>query len=158
MQRSIHIADAGSAVFSRRAGLRNAGAVMHVGGYGTVARFGCTPCTNSHKGFSAGRHVPTGANCQASNCLTEVATRFGEGSIQMIVFTRTASIAPGKAGAAAAFAHQVAAYLKSSVGVEIEVLMPVGGNPYRITWTGRYQNLGEFEEKNLKMLADQKYI
>jgi len=36
--------------------------------------------------------------------------------------------------------------------------MPIGGNPYRITWTSRYQNLGELEEKNLKMLADQKYI
>ena len=99
-----------------------------------------------------------GASCQLSNWLTEHATRIGEGSIQMIVFTRTASIAPGKAGAAAAFAHQVAAYLKSSLGIDVEVLMPVGGNPYRITWSSRYQSLGELEEKNLKMLADQKYI
>ncbi len=76
----------------------------------------------------------------------------------MIVFTRTASIAPGKTVGAIGFAHQVAAYLKASAGIELEVLMPIGGNPNRITWSGRYPNLAEFEERQLKMAADEKYM
>jgi len=76
----------------------------------------------------------------------------------MIAFTRTASIAPGKAADALGYARQVAAYIKSSVGTDFEVLMPIGGNPNRITWAGRYQNLAEFEERQMKMSTDEKYM
>ncbi|MFZ4480287.1 MAG: hypothetical protein ACOYNZ_10405 [Rhodoferax sp.] len=76
----------------------------------------------------------------------------------MIVFTRTVSIAPGKASSAVGYAHQIAAYIKTSVGTELEVLLPIGGNPNRITWSGRYTNLAEFEESQSKMAADERYM
>jgi len=76
----------------------------------------------------------------------------------MIVFTRTASIAPGKNIAAIGFAHQIAAYLKTSFGNDWEVLTPIGGNPNRITWSSRAKNLAEFEERQLKLASDQKYM
>ena len=76
----------------------------------------------------------------------------------MIVFTRTISIAPGKNVAAIGLAHQIAAYLKTLLGTDVEVLTPIGGNPFRITWSSRYPNLAEFEVKTAKMVADQKYM
>jgi hypothetical protein len=51
----------------------------------------------------------------------------------MITITRTASIAPGKSGNAVAFGHQIAKYLKEKYGATLEVLMPIGGSPLRIT-------------------------
>ena len=76
----------------------------------------------------------------------------------MIAFSRTASIAPGKTAAAIGYAHQIAAYIKTTMGTDLEVLMPIGGNPNRITWSARYQNLAEFEERQMKMAADEKYM
>ena len=76
----------------------------------------------------------------------------------MIVFTRTASIAPGKNVAAIGVALQIAAYLKALFGNEWEVLTPIDGNPFRITWSSRAKNLAEFEERQLKLAADQKYM
>ena len=76
----------------------------------------------------------------------------------MIVATRTISIAPGKNVAAIGLAHQIAAYLKTLLGTDVEVLTPIGGNPFRITWSSRYPNLAEFEVKQAKMVADQKYM
>lgn len=75
----------------------------------------------------------------------------------MIAFVRTASIAPGKTAGAIAFAHEIAAYMKSSYGVDLEVLLPVGGNPSRIAWSTRYENLAALDAVNTKTLADKKY-
>ena len=44
----------------------------------------------------------------------------------MIAFVRTANIAPGKTAAAIGFAHEIAGHAKSSYGVELEVLRPIG--------------------------------
>jgi hypothetical protein len=75
----------------------------------------------------------------------------------MIAFTRTASIAPGKTATAIGYAHQIAAYVKTTLGTELEVLIPIGGNPNRITWSGRYPSLADFEEQQLKLTCDEKY-
>jgi hypothetical protein len=75
----------------------------------------------------------------------------------MIVFTRTASIAPGKTTAAIGYAHQLAAYIKTTLGTELDVLMPVGGNPNRITWSGRYPSLADLDERQSKLASDEKY-
>lgn len=50
----------------------------------------------------------------------------------MLVFSRGAAIAPGKTGSAITSAHEISAYLKTTCGIELEVLMPIGGNPNRI--------------------------
>jgi hypothetical protein len=76
----------------------------------------------------------------------------------MIAFNRTASIAPGKMGAAMAFAHEIATYLKTAHGIDLEVMIPIGGNPNRIGWTTRYQDLAALDVMNTKMLTDKKYM
>lgn len=76
----------------------------------------------------------------------------------MIAFYRQAAIAPGKLGSAIAFAREVAAYLKDRHKIDLAIAMPVGGNPNRIGWSARYENLGEFETKMSGLTADPKYM
>jgi hypothetical protein len=75
----------------------------------------------------------------------------------MISFVRVAGVAPGKTAAAIEFAHEVAAYMKSAYGVDLEVLRPVGGNPQRIAWSARYKDLAALEAVSQKSLVDKKY-
>lgn len=75
----------------------------------------------------------------------------------MITFVRTAGIAPGKTGAALTFAKEIAAYMKGSYGVELEVLRPIGGNPQRVAWATRYPNLAALETVNNKLVTDARY-
>lgn len=76
----------------------------------------------------------------------------------MIAFYRTAAIASGKVGGAVAFAHEIAAYIKDRHGVDVAVAMPVGGNPNRIGWSARYENLADYEKRMSAMTADPKYM
>ena len=76
----------------------------------------------------------------------------------MIAFNRTAAIAPGKTAAAVGFAHEIASYMKRAYDVKLEVLMPIGGNPQRITWSARYQDLAALDAVNSKILADKEYM
>jgi hypothetical protein len=50
----------------------------------------------------------------------------------MIYFHRSASIAPGKALAAMSFAREIAGYIKGTTGLDVEIGMPIGGNPNKI--------------------------
>lgn len=75
----------------------------------------------------------------------------------MIAFVRVACVRPGQQGAAMAFAKEISAFLKSSYHLDVEVLRPVGGNPYRIAWSARYADLAAMETITTKMLADPKY-
>jgi len=76
----------------------------------------------------------------------------------MIHMTRTASIAPGKAPAAHAFAQKVASHWKTEWDRTIEVRRPIGGNPSRIAWVSQYKDLAEYETFMVKSLADPKYM
>jgi len=76
----------------------------------------------------------------------------------MIAITRTASIASGKTSGAMAYSHQIAKYIKEKHGTTLEVLMPIGGNPARIAWHARYENLGQWETLTAKLLADKEYM
>ena len=75
----------------------------------------------------------------------------------MIAFVRTAGIAPGKTGAMMAFAKEMSTYIKSHFGVELTVLTPIGGNPQRIAWSSRYQDLAAVQVLFNKMAADKGY-
>jgi hypothetical protein len=75
----------------------------------------------------------------------------------MIAFVRTAGVAPGKTGAAIGFAHEVSAHMKSTYGVELEVLRPIGGNPQRIAWSTRYKDMAALEAVSNKLLGDKHY-
>jgi hypothetical protein len=76
----------------------------------------------------------------------------------MIVFARSANIAGGKIGSAVAFAHEIASYVKDKHGLELEVLMPIGGNPNRIAWSSRYNSLADLEAMTANLLGDQDYL
>ena len=75
----------------------------------------------------------------------------------MIRFVRTASIAPGKVADALAFAKEISTFISKQYGVQLQVMMPVGGNPHRIAWRAEYANLGVMEEFQAKTMADPKY-
>jgi len=75
----------------------------------------------------------------------------------MIAFFRTAGIAPGKNANMLAFSNEIVAYIKEAHKFDVEVLLPVGGNPQRIGWTSRHKDLATFDELSLKLVADQKY-
>jgi hypothetical protein len=76
----------------------------------------------------------------------------------MITFTRTAAIAPGKAAAAAAFAQKVVDFYTSNYDIRVDVLRPIGGNPNRIAWRVRYDDLAALEANQLRSQADAKYM
>jgi hypothetical protein len=75
----------------------------------------------------------------------------------MIAFIRTAAIAPGKTAGAIGFAHEISAYMKNAYDIELEVLVPIGGNPQRIAWSTRYKDLAALDTVNGKILADKQY-
>ena len=76
----------------------------------------------------------------------------------MIAFVRQASIAAGKTASAIGFAIEIAAFLKKQFDIDVEVMMPVGGNPQRVAWATRYKDLGTLEATTSKMLADPAYM
>jgi hypothetical protein len=76
----------------------------------------------------------------------------------MITFMRSAVIAPGMAGDAIAFANQVAKHFEEKYGTTLELLIPVGGNPNRIAWQARFENLAQWEAIASKLIADADYM
>jgi hypothetical protein len=75
----------------------------------------------------------------------------------MITLNRTASIAPGKTGDALAFSQQIVRHIKEKYGTTAEVLMPIGGNPQRIAWQVRYENLTQYEALATKLMTGKEY-
>jgi hypothetical protein len=75
----------------------------------------------------------------------------------MIAFYRNAAIAPGKVGSAIAFAMQIVAYVKDKHGVDLSLAMPMAGNPNRIGWAARYENLAAYETKMTAIHSDAHY-
>ena len=55
------------------------------------------------------------------------------------------------------FAKEIAAYLKASHHLDLEVLRPVGGNPQRIAWSGHYADMAAMETTTTQVLADPQY-
>ena len=76
----------------------------------------------------------------------------------MIAFTRTALIAPGRFAEAMNFAQTVNAHIKEHYGQTLELLLPVGGNPNRIAWHGRFESLAQWEAMMGKLMRDQTYL
>ncbi|WP_431274558.1 hypothetical protein ACQ858_21530 [Variovorax ureilyticus] len=75
----------------------------------------------------------------------------------MITFFRSAGIAPGKNASMLAFSKEIVAHIKATYGFDVEVLVPVGGNPQRIGWTSRHKDLATYDEISQRMFADQKF-
>jgi hypothetical protein len=76
----------------------------------------------------------------------------------MLYFSRTASIAPGKASEAIAFGHLIAKYIKETYGTDLVVLVPIGGDPNRISWHTHYNSLADFEAITTNLMTDKLYM
>ena len=76
----------------------------------------------------------------------------------MITFVRTWTVAPGKAHEAMTFAHEVAKMVEAKVGIKVNVMRPIGGNPSRIGWVASYDNLAAFKSATMKLLSDAGYM
>ncbi len=75
----------------------------------------------------------------------------------MITLHRSASIVPGHIGSAIAFAREVSAAIKAKTGVEVAVALPVAGNPNRIGWTARFEDLAHYGSTMDRLRADPQY-
>jgi hypothetical protein len=75
----------------------------------------------------------------------------------MILFARTASIAPGKNAEAMTFAQEICGYVKEVVGVDVALYTPIGGNPLRIGWLADYDNLQALDDAFEKLAGDSGY-
>ena len=76
----------------------------------------------------------------------------------MIHFTRTTSIAPGKVADAMAFAGEMIDYLGSAHGQKMQLMLPVGGNPHRLSFYTSYGSLGDMEKFQENTMTDAKYL
>ncbi len=75
----------------------------------------------------------------------------------MIAFVRTANINPGRNAGAAAFSREIAAHFKKHYDVDLEVLVPIGGNPMRMAWATRYRDLAALEALRERLAGDTAY-
>jgi hypothetical protein len=75
-----------------------------------------------------------------------------------IYFSRAASIAPGKLAEAMAFAQDMVKLAKGINGVELILLVPLGGNPNRVAWVSRYDDLADFDAKRKKIMSHPEYL
>lgn len=76
----------------------------------------------------------------------------------MIHFTRVSSIAPGKVAEAMAYAAEMTEYLAGAHGQKMQLMAPVGGNPFRIGWYTSFENLAAMEAFTSKTSADAKFL
>lgn len=75
----------------------------------------------------------------------------------MILFARTGSLAPGKETEAIGFAQEMCSYIKQTIGLDVEAFVPIGGNPMRVGWVSRHDNLQNVEDATEGLLADAGY-
>ncbi len=47
--------------------------------------------------------------------------------------------------------------MKEAYKVELEISLPIGGNPQRIAWSSRYKDLAAFDAVGSKLLTDKHY-
>ena len=76
----------------------------------------------------------------------------------MIHFTRTTSITPGKVADAMTFAGEMIEFISATQGKKMQLLLPIGGNPYRLRFYASYETLAEMEKAQAALMADAKYL
>jgi hypothetical protein len=47
--------------------------------------------------------------------------------------------------------------MKETYKLDLEILLPVGGNPQRIAWSTRYKDLAAFDAVNSALITDKHY-
>jgi NIPSNAP len=72
----------------------------------------------------------------------------------MITFIRTTSITPGKVDEALAFARAAVKLIHAKIGMQVEVNVPIAGDPYRLAFFTIFENLADYEKRMSKLVAD----
>ena len=73
----------------------------------------------------------------------------------MYRFTRTTTAKPGQLQGAIAFAQELAGHITANHGVEVKTAVEVFGNVSGISWHSDIESLAEWEQLNMKMIADE---
>jgi hypothetical protein len=75
----------------------------------------------------------------------------------MITYVRFYSIMPGKTPDALATAHKIKKHAKDKHGFEVNLMMPIGGNPNRIAFVSTADHLADLEGAFGKIEADAEF-
>jgi hypothetical protein len=76
----------------------------------------------------------------------------------MVRFVRVGTIRPGKIQQALAFANEIAGYVRSKIGVPVNIFLQSGGVVGRICWQADYPDLGAIGTANRDLLADPEFV
>ena len=77
----------------------------------------------------------------------------------MVIFTRTATIVPGKTVKAMAFAANIAEVATKVGGTKVSVMAPIAsGTAGLIAWRAEFENLGAMEKAIDKLLGNTDYM
>jgi hypothetical protein len=76
----------------------------------------------------------------------------------MITLIRTTTVQPGKIGEAMAWSKEIVGIAKRITGKEATLCTSIGGVVGGLAWIVQYDNLGQLEDANKKILADREYL
>ena len=72
----------------------------------------------------------------------------------MVTFLRNYEVKTGKLPEALALAQEAMGHIKKTYDIDVDIYMPVGGNPLRIGLVAEYENMGEVEAQLGRLAAD----
>jgi hypothetical protein len=75
----------------------------------------------------------------------------------MITAARSAQAMPGKLGEAIALLKEIAAFVKSKHGLEVQIKVQIAGPVGRLSWISNFDSLADYEATSNKILADKEY-
>jgi hypothetical protein len=75
----------------------------------------------------------------------------------MLIGIREVGTFPGKTAAGHALMKELTSLVREITGLDVESVKPVGGNPQRIAWCTRYQDLAAYEAGWAKIGADPRF-
>lgn len=73
----------------------------------------------------------------------------------MYRFDRAATVLPGKMMPTVAWAQDIAGHITANHGITVSVAVEVFGSAGGVHWISSFDNLAQWEELNLKMIADE---
>mgnify|MGYP000857569862 CR=1 FL=1 len=76
----------------------------------------------------------------------------------MIAFSRSAVIAPGRTAPALAYARELAKIVHGKTGIDVQIAVPIGGNPSRVCFLAQYEDLAALERAQAQLMSDPGYL
>jgi hypothetical protein len=76
----------------------------------------------------------------------------------VIIWIRSAAIAPGKAVDAITFVKKATKLVQDKHGITITVSRPISGNPTRIFWSSQHEDLQGYDVAHQKINSDAEFL